>query len=791
MLRNYCTIIIRNLWKNKLYSFINIITLAVGIASMVWGIQDYRYSFSYNNFHPGSSQIFRVLTNVAGSDNRKGYCPQYLAQVAKNDFPSVRQAVRWDGRDLSVKADQSDPFSAYVHFTDPQFFEIFNFPLVSGSNQIGDRSTVLITQKAAKKYFGDADPVGKPLVFYSDEPYKMPLKVTGVLKDPPVNSSFQFELITQTSNQLKPDGTVMKNDDWGWFSDAVFLKISDPADAPGLAKAFAKYVPLQQSARRDIQLKAFSLQPLSRVADAYDIDNNSLYRRPNDSAAFGPLVLSFLILLSACLNFANTSVAQSNRRLKEIGVRKVMGSSLRQIVFQQLLECAFIVGIAICLSVILNNFWLPTFNSMFQGVKVEAHYFSDFRLLGFLAIILIGVTLLAGAYPAFYIGRFNASNIFRGSVKFGGNNFFSRILLGLQVTISFITVIAGVAFSRNSAFQNNYDYGYEKANVIGVDLHSPSNYTATRDAFASIQGVDKLAGTINNVGFSYYNLALQANGEKKESLFLKTGEHYIDLMKLKLVAGRDFLASGKGDIEKSMIMNEKLAFQFGWKPQDALGKQVSMGDTLTYTVVGVLKDFTPGTLFEPMEPVAMVLADPAQYSKIIIRAKPGSLSSVFAQARSTWSRLYPMRPFGGYYQDEVAAEAANVNKSIATIFFWFAIISVIMAATSMFALVSLNVLKKSKEIAIRKVVGAEDRHIFQLVMKGYSWILLISAVLGCYAGYALARLLMDLIFQINSGVSTSSLAISFISVLVICGATIGVRVWLVLRTKATDALKSN
>jgi putative ABC transport system permease protein len=791
MLRNYFTIIFRNLWRNKLYTIVNMVSLAVGIASFVWGFQTYRYSFSFDNFHKNGSNIFRVLTKAAGSDNRKGYCPEYLAQVAKNDFPSVKQTVRWDSRGLNVKAEQNDPFSAYVHFTDPQFFEFFNFPLVSGSIQLNDHSTVLITQKAAKKYFGDKDPIGKTLIFYSDESYKMPLKVSGVLKDPPTNSSFQFELVTNTENQLKPDGSLIKNDDWEWFSDAVFLKISDPAEAPKLARAFAKYVPLQQSARQDIQLKSFSLDPLSQVSNEFDVENNSLYGRPSDSATYGPLVLSILILLSACLNFANTSVAQSNRRLKEMGVRKVMGSSLSQIVFQQLLECSCIVLIAICLSMVINNFWLPTFNSMFRGVKIEAHYFSDQKLQVFLAVIMVGVTLLAGAYPAFYISRFNAANIFRGSVKFGGSNLFSRLLLGLQVAISFITVIAGVAFSRNSAFQNNYDYGYEKANVIGVDLQSQSAYASARNAFSNIQGVDKLAGTVNNIGFSYSMASLQAKGEKKESLFLSTGENYIDVMKLKLVAGRDFITTGKGDIGKSMIINEKLAFQFGWKREDAIGKQINIGDTLMFTVVGVLKDFTQNTLFDPVQPVAIVLTDPAKYSKIIIRAKQGSLSTVFAEAKAAWTKLYPMKPFGGYYQDELAAEAANVNKSVATIFFWFAIISVIMAATSMFALVSLNVLKRSKEIAIRKVVGAEDRHIFQLVMKGYSWILIISAVIGCYAGYVLSKLLMDLIFRINVGVSTSSLAISFIGVLLTCAATIGMRVWIVLRSKATDALKSN
>src|SRR5450432_464550 len=791
MLSNYLTIIFRNLWRNKLYTCVNIISLAVGIASIVWGFQTYRYGFSYNNFHKDQKNIFRVLTKVAGNDNLKGYCPQYLAQMAKNDFPVVKETVRWDSRGLNVKADQSEPFESEAHFTDPQFFDFFNFPLIRGTIQLSNHATVVITEKAAKKFFGEADPIGKTLIFYSDEPFKLPLKVTGVLKDPPLNSSLQFEIITNYDNQLRPDGTVPKNDGWEWLSDAVFLKLSNPAEAPKLAREFARYVPLQQSARQDIKLKSFSLDPLSNVANAFDIENNALYNRPSDSAAFGPLVLAILVLLSACLNFANTSVAKSNSRLKEMGVRKVMGSSLRQIVFQQLLECAFIVLVAIGLSMVINNFWLPTFNSMFSRVKVEAHYFSDYTLMAILGIILVVVTLLAGAYPAFYISRFNAANIFRGSVKFGGSNLFSRLLLGLQVAISFITVIAGVAFSRNSAFQSTYDYGYDKANVIGVNLQNESAYTAFRDQLNRIPGIEKTAGTVNNIGFSYNRIPLQAKGIKNESIFMKTSDHYIELMKLKLVAGRNFYQDGRGDVEKSMIINEKLAFEFGWKPEQAIGRQIKISDTSAATVIGVLKDFTQNTLFDPVQPVAMVMADPSNYSKIMIRAKRGSLNKIFDETKAAWAKLYPMKPFRGYYQDELSAEAAQVNESVATIFFWFAIISVLMAATSMFALVSLNVLKRSKEIAIRKVVGAEDRHIFQLVMKGYAWILLISAIIGCYCGYALSKLLMDLIFRINAGISSSSLALSFTGVLLICAATIGVRVWMVLRSKATDALKAN
>ena len=372
---------------------------------------------------------------------------------------------------------------------------------------------------------------------------------------------------------------------------------------------------------------------------------------------------------------------------------------------------------------------------MFTFVNVTAHYFTDYTLLAFLAIILVGVTLLAGAYPAFYISRFNATKIFRGSVKFGGSNLFSRVLLGLQIVISFITVIAGVAFSRNSEFQRTYDYGFDKENIIGLNLQNEPAYISVRDELSKIPGIDKMAGTKDQIGFSYHSIPLEAKGEKKESDYMEVGENYLDVMNLKLVAGRAFNTSGKGDYGQSMLINEKLAFEFGWKPEEAIGKQIRRNDTTICTVVGVLKDFTQNTLFNPIEPVAMCLVAPEKYSQIIIRAKPGALSTVYDQTKAAWAKLYPMKPFRGYYQDEVAAEASRVNKSIATIFFWFAIISVLMAATGMFALVSLSVLKKMREIAIRKVVGASGRHIFQLVLKGYFWIFLLAAGIGCYAGY--------------------------------------------------------
>lgn len=214
-------------------------------------------------------------------------------------------------------------------------------------------------------------------------------------------------------------------------------------------------------------------------------------------------------------------------------------------------------------------------------------------------------------------------------------------------------------------------------------------------------------------------------------------------------------------------------------------------DTSTSTVIGVVKDFTSGNLFEPLQSYAIRTVEPAKYAELIVRTKPGTMNDVYNQSKKVWTNLFPLKPFSGNYQQDAggAAESIHTNNSVATIFFWFAIISVLLTATGLFALISLTVLKKTKEIAIRKVVGANPKHIYRLVLKGYVLIFLLASALGCYAGYALSGLLMDMIFRINAGVSLPVIWISLAAVLLITTVTIGARVWAALRVNPTTVLK--
>jgi ABC-type antimicrobial peptide transport system permease subunit len=458
-------------------------------------------------------------------------------------------------------------------------------------------------------------------------------------------------------------------------------------------------------------------------------------------------------------------------------------------VIQILLECCFIVFLAALLSIVLNRFWLPTFNQMFGAIKITADYLKDSTLLLFMIVAVLLTTLLAGFYPAFYITRFNPSTIFRGTVKFGGTNLFSRIMLSLQLCIAVITAIAGIGFARNSEFQKNYDYGYNIKNTVGVIITDTAAFPAFRNEMAAVPQVTALAGTRSHIGYGYRNIVTEAEGKKNEANFLEVGRDYIKTMNLKLAEGREFDPQMEGDYTSSILITQNLAANYGWKDKEALGKKIFI-DSSYYSVVGILKDFKLDQLFDPVEPVAMKLGKENRYQFLVMQAKIQDIELVYTKARDAWKKIFPMKPFSGFYQNEITKEAYQTTNNIAKIFFWFAIISILLTATGLFALVSLTVMKKMKEIAVRKVAGARARHILVLVNRGYFWVFVVGAAVGCYGGYALTKLLLDMIFKVNAGIASSTLINSVLVLFIMAAITSGIKVWQAVRTNPVKLLRS-
>jgi putative ABC transport system permease protein len=790
MFTNYFKTALRNLWRYKSYALINIIGLGVGIAGMVWGYQNYRFSFSFDNFHPDIDHVYRGLTYRQGGEGVYGVFPLAAVQSAKNDFFGVTEVTRVNTGIVNIKSPKDETFTEVVDFTNPSFFKLFNFPLVEGNNDLNDRSAVLITEKTAEKYFGRIDAVGKTLLFYAGENFAFPLTVKGVLRNPPVNSTLQFGLITSMDNVMQQNGTRVTDNDWSLLLDAAYFKIPNESDVPVIASAMKKYLPLQNDARQDWKVSGFKFISIREHASLFNvIQSNGLFHRPSDAAAYGPFITAILILLCTCLNFSNTTVARYNGRLKEIGIRKVMGGTQRQLIMQMLLECSVMVFAGILLSVLLNHYWLPLFNHMFVYVDVQANYLSDTSLLLFLTGMFVFTTMLAGAYPAFYISRYSPSSIFRGSVKFSDSNLFSRIMLGLQISISLIAVVGGVAFAKNAAFQNTFDFGFNIHNTVGVSVKDKNTYAALKNEMAKLPQITALAGTKNHIGFDYSREVAEAEGIKKETRFFEVGPDYIQTMDLKMAAGRSFDRNLLNDFSTAILVTEKFAAMYSWKPSDALGKQVHI-DKDAYSIVGVLKDFHPATLFEPAFPVVMKLTQEDNYRYLIIQSKNKDLTSIYNTSRDIWKKLFPLQPFNAFYQDQMIAESYRTSTSIAKIFSWLAVITVLLTATGLFALISLTLLKRMREIAVRKVVGATSKDIYLLVNKGYFWIVLAGTAFGCYAGWSLTKLLLNQIYRINNGISTNTMIVSVVMMISVALMTTGIKVWKAINTKPVNLLRT-
>jgi len=310
-----------------------------------------------------------------------------------------------------------------------------------------------------------------------------------------------------------------------------------------------------------------------------------------------------------------------------------------------------------------------------------------------------------------------------------------------------------------------------------------------KNQLAAVQGITGLAGSRNHLNFDYRKSIAESEGINKEVDFLEVGRDYLGVMGLKLAAGRGFDKGLEADYDNALLITEKTAALYGWSTTTALGKHVTI-DSSHFTVTGVLKDLHAATLFEPTPPIAIRLGRESRFHYLLISARPKDLAAVHEKVRAVWKTLNPLKPFNAFYENQIKEEAYETTASIATIFLWFSIVSILLTATGLFALVSLTTLKKMKEIALRKVVGAGPGHILLLINKNYFLIFAVSALLGSLAGLAMTRMLIDMIFKINSGVGLDSLLWAVILLFLIAAVTSGIKVWEAVRTNPVKLLRN-
>lgn len=787
MLQNYLRIVLRNVRKNAFYVLVNVIGMGIALACCIIAFVNYQFDRDFDAFHSKKDTVFKLDSRKTSNDLIYGITPLPLGAAAKQNIPEVEDAVRLYTLRANVKNNQN-VYNEVIHFVDEGFFDMFDFPITKGSAlDIGKPESVILTEKMAKKYFGDEDPIGKTIEMFAGLESQKAMTVIALVGEYPFNSSIHFDMIAHTDN-ITYRGAPINHQDWARFADVTFLKLKDAKDKSRVEEQLAQFVPIQNSNREDWEISAFLLDPLSDIAHtAMKKRANYLRESTPPSAVWGPSLLAFLLLLAACLNLTNTTIALSNRRLKEMGVRKVMGSSRKQLVGQLLGESFGICLLAFLLSLFLVPVLLPQYNAMWDFLELEINYFDNPALMAFLIGSLLTATLLAGAYPAFYISGFEVTKIFRGKVQFSGNNLFSRVMLGAQVMIAIMALAGGFVFARNASFQKTADMGYLREGVMAVPVLDGQSYEVLKEKAAQHPDVIELAGASGQVGNIYQTKEVKWRDQDLEVHYLGTGDGYLDMMEISLKEGR-FLTEERGsDTERSIMVNEKLVASLGW--EEPLNQQI-MIDSNAYQVVGVVEDFYQGDFFNPIEPVIIQMIPKENYHLLALKAPSEKLVAINQYLLNQWNELFPYRPYEGFFQDQVLAKEALITNNIKWLFIFFALITVILTSVGLFALISLNIVRRMKEIAIRRVVGATLQNITVLLNFRYILISFLGVLVGATGAYFLVKGLLDSIFAVHVGVEPWVLGLAGLGVLFLVMLTIVLKMLGVVQMNPSKILRS-
>ncbi len=790
MFKNYFLVMIRSLMKSKLYIAINIFGLAIATSCCVIAYLNYHFNADFDDYHPNASQIYRVssLHEFQGQQQLHGIAPMALGSIAHETMPGLSGATRYNYSSVSLKLGD-DLFNENIRYVDPDFFKIFNVTFIEGTPpKTGDGNKLYISDQVALKLFGSVQAVGKSVSQVIGNTLK-PYEIGGVYKKPPMNSSFIDGGYALYSNYFDESPDL---DEHSWSQPTtLFVKVEDPTKVPGFAKNMQRYVENYNHARGDVAVKSFILDPFEgmSVRDTRgDTRNRWTHPAISDASVYGCNIMSVVVLMIACFNLTNTTLATSSRRVREIGVRKVMGSHRRQLIFQFLGETAIVCTIALLAGLwMTSQFLLPGFNSLWPYMKLQTDYFGPNNLLLSMVGVLILMVLIAGAYPAFYISRFEPVKILKGTFRFQGMTNFSLVLLSLQFVISLIGIISSLAFVQNAKYQRSINLGFNE-HVVYTQANNGQEAESLGTALREQTDITAIGYSRHTIGWSIPHTLVKSDATTIEADVFDSGDNYLRTAGVTFVAGRDFEKDSGTDKKESVIISEGFAQAMGWS--DPIGKKVVMQDTIPYYVIGVVKDVYSRGLWRKVEPTMFRYIDKQQCAFITASAPPEKLSEVNVFMEKKWKELFPNRVYDGQFANAAVVEAITVNENILTMFVFIGAVAMLLSGTGLFTLVSLSIVKRFKEIGIRKVMGASASTIVRLVNTRFIVVLLISSALGCWMASLAVEPLMRGIWAFYQPPLLATFLSGAAFLLIISFITISSKIYEVVRMNPVNSLRT-
>lgn len=791
MLKNHLLILFRNLNKNRLFVFINIAGLAIAIGCCVVGYFNFDFNNSFDDVHANRESIYRVnsVREYQKELTTYGLVPLPLGEMVKQNVKDVEMLTRVSGGGMNIQIGD-EMFGTNCAYIDADFFRMFTFEFIRGSAAaMTDKSKIVISDQLAARYFGNENPIGKTVTNLLRGDMKKEYEIVGVYKQPKRNSSFDEDLFALYDNYWDVSPEFETGANWK-MRNALFVYISNPARVAAVTQQIKAYTENNNNVREDFLIKEFQLDQLKGMAVRDEVNHRPgvITRHASPlSAVIGCAVMGVIMLLIACFNLTNTSIALSSKRLKEIGIRKVMGSMRKQLIVQYIGETLFICFIALLLGIALaDSFLLPAFNKLWPYMKLEAAYFEKPEFLIVMLSVLIFAGIVAGSYPAFYVSKFHPATILKGQQKFGGNGLATYMFLGTQLVFSLAAIVCSSAFVANARFQRDFDMGYNQEGVIFTFVDTRSDYETYRNALAGNPDILSISGSPGHIYNNSYNDPIKHESQELETDIMEVGDDYLKTVGMTIVEGRDFIKDSETDRKESVIVTQELVRKFGWnKP---IGKEIIWMDTVKLYVVGVARDIY--SIWEPLEPMMIRYADREKINYAIVNTPPDKIQDVNAFMQKKWKEIFPNRLYSPRFMNAGAVEANQVNRNILLMFLFEGGVALLLSITGLFTLVSLNIIKRMKEIGVRKVLGASIFNLSRIINGQFIIILLISLLAGSFSGMMLSDVLMGAIFDHYQHPTVITAVVSCLLLIVACVITVAFKTYNTAKMNPVDVLRS-
>lgn len=787
MFKSYLIVGFRNAVRHRVNSLINIVglSLALGVAITTFIFVDNQTHA--DQFHTNKDRIYQV-TNRIQTENKLedwGDSPILLGPALARDQSSIEASTRIEYGSGAFRYNET-VFNEYVWFVDKEFMDIFSFPVLIGNPQaLENKTEIIITSDIAEKYFGKMDPIGQGISIKFDDNRKEEFTVGAVIERPSGSSLYPTVLLSMEKfNDLKFKDAY----DWSYLTDATFILLRPSHSIIELHDAMNGYKSLQNAASPQWVIADFQFHPLKGLPQKNHEIVSSVSNGAHPAGLLALGVVSALLLLLACFNYMNVSIATVATRLKEIGIRKVVGGRKKEIVQQFLIEnfllCTFsiLVGCILC-----YFFFLPGFNSLYP-IDFPFAFSSTTAVVIFFGGLLFFIGFASGAYPAFYISSFTPINIMRGRQKFGQRSLLSRILLTFQFILAFTTIVGSFVFMDNSFYLKNKDWGYDHSQILTVPVGDKEKFLALRDQLAHTENIVSMAGSYNQIGWYNTRASLTHLEQRIEIVDYKIGFDYLETMNLRLKEGRFFDRTIQSDQVESVIVNEAFVEKMGWKGS-AINQSFEF-DSLKRYVVGVVENFHYEGFYNPLGPVLFRITPEENFAYLTAQVNPGHLNKTEDKIKSAWASIAPDDPYAGRIQDDAFENFNNDNNANIKLLVVISALTVILASLGLFGLVSFNITRRMKEFSIRKVFGANIPHIFNLMNKDYAWILLIAFFIGAPLGFFMMNMLIQTIYPDPQAAGPIPFGIAVGVMAITVGITVGSQLSRIVRENPSTTLRS-